>query len=102
MLTISNRERIIIAMDEALQLMKSRADYYNLQNDEEVFELLNKLQAIRTDLQQKNEEGYARLARDNSQANGTNLRTTPQTTADIRASRQPIRNKKLTDFIIDK
>lgn len=64
MLTISNRERIIIAMDEALQLIKSRAEYYNLQNDEEVIELLNKLQVIRADLQQKNDEGYARLAKD--------------------------------------
>ena len=64
MLIMANRERIILAMDEALQLIKGRAEYYNLQNDEEVIELLNKLQTIRTDLQQKNEEGYARLAKD--------------------------------------
>lgn len=64
MLGLSNRERIISAMDEALQLIKSRAEYYNLQNDEEVIELLNKLQVIRADLQQKNEEGYAQLAKD--------------------------------------
>ena len=63
MLNISNRDRIIIAMDEALQLMKGRAEYYNLQYDEEVIELLSKLQTIREDLQQKNAEEYAKLAK---------------------------------------
>ena len=65
MLNISNRDRMLIAMDEALQLMKGRAEYYNLQYDEEVVELLNKLQTIRADLQQKNNEEYAILERDN-------------------------------------
>lgn len=65
MLNISNRDRMLIAMDESLQLMKGRAEYYNLQYDEEVIELLNKLQAIRADLQQKNNKEYAILERDN-------------------------------------
>lgn len=65
MLTMANRQRIISAMDEALQLMKGRAEYYNLQNDKEVKELVGKLQDLREELQQKNEEEYAQLAKDN-------------------------------------
>lgn len=66
MLTISNRERIIRVLDEAQLLIQGRANYYNLQSDEEVKEIVDKLQAIRTDLQQKNEKEYAQLAKDNN------------------------------------
>ena len=65
MLNISNRERIIVAMDETLQLMKDRATYYNLQNKEEVQVLFGKLQSLRDELQQKNDKEYAILERDN-------------------------------------
>ena len=63
-LSHGHRERLISAMDDAIALVNDLVDYYNLQHPETT-DLMNKLKAIRDELQHKNDEAMEQLKKDN-------------------------------------
>lgn len=65
MLNISNRDRMVQAMKDARLLIEYRAVYYNLQNDEEVMELLARLEKFQLELQMKSHEDVLKLLNSN-------------------------------------
>ena len=65
MLTISNRDRLYQVVKDARLLIEYQTVYYNLQNDEEVKELLGKMDELLFGLQQKSHEATMELLHSN-------------------------------------